>query len=127
MEFENAARDGHHQRARSLMHIRLNVEWARRSEILLCVPSVAITCISSQPPIEVISIAQEKATGVRGMLVDSISARILRKESCSLGANFLPVSFLGHRYRSAHQNSKNRCHYNFLKHLSHSPLLDFVS
>jgi len=43
----------------------------------------------------VISIAQEKATGVRGVLVDSISARILRKESCSLGANFLPVSFLG--------------------------------
>src|SRR5882672_1141943 len=61
MEFENAARDGHHQRARSLVHIRLNVEWARGSEILLCVPGVAITCISSQPPIEVISIAQEKA------------------------------------------------------------------
>jgi hypothetical protein len=31
------------------------------------------------------------------VLVDSVSVRILRKEACSLDANFLPVSFLGHR------------------------------
>src|SRR5258708_37307965 len=108
MEFENAARDGHHQRTCSLVHISLHTERAGGSEILLGVPGVAVTCIGRQPPIEVISIAQEKATGVRGMLVDPVSARVLRKEACSLDANFLPASFLGHRYRSAHQNSKNR-------------------
>src|SRR5467141_645961 len=127
MEFENAARNCHHQRPRGLVHIRLHTERAGGGEVLLRVPGTTVACISGQPAIEVIAVAQEKAAGVRCMLVDSISARILSKETCSLDANFLPASFLGHRSRSAHQDSKNRCHYNFPIHLSPSLCVEFPS
>jgi len=80
MESENVARNCHHEGTRGLVHIGLYTEWAGGREILLRVPGVAITCISRQPPIEVISVAQQKAAGVRGVLVDPISARILRKD-----------------------------------------------
>src|SRR6266480_4764423 len=61
------------------------------------------------------------------VLVDPISARILRKETCSLDADFLPASFLGYRSRGAHQDSKNRCHYNLPNHVFPSPIGRFHS
>src|SRR5712675_1613549 len=64
-----------------------------------------------------IAIAYEETARICSVLVDPIPARILCKETCSLDPDFLPASFLGCRSRRAHQESQNRCHYNFPNHV----------
>jgi hypothetical protein len=121
IESENAVRRRHHESTCGLVHISLHTERAGGSEILLRVPGVTVTGVSGQPAIEVIPIAEEKATGVCRMLIDPVSARILRKETSSLDANFLPAPFLSHRFGGAYQDRKNHCNYNFPDHISLAP------
>ena len=63
----------------------------------------------------------------RSKSVRSDTNRVFGKEASPLDANFLQASFLGHRSRDAHQESKNRRHFNCQNHLPLSlPVLDFL-
>lgn len=89
IEFENAVWRRYHASTGGLVHISLHIKRAGGSEILLRVPGITVAGVSSQPAIEVIPVAQEKAPGVCRMLIDPVSVRVFRKEACPLNANFL--------------------------------------
>ncbi len=85
---------GHDQRPGGLVDVRLNIERARRGEVLQRVPVVPVGCLSGQPRIEVEAIAGQEAAGVRGLLGDSIPLRVLGEEACTLHRHFMTTGFL---------------------------------
>jgi len=66
------------------MNIGLNIEFAGAGRVSLCVASVSIICLSSEPAVEVIPVPDEKSPGVGRVLGNSHSLRVLREESRSL-------------------------------------------
>jgi len=78
------------------MHVSLDPGKPGRRKELLSIAAVSVHAFAGEPAVEVIAIANQKATGIGGMLRRTLTSRVFCKEAGSLQTD-LRTRFLSHR------------------------------